>query len=90
MKLTANKISYAIELNESQWKKLDSADYDEVKKVWLKATKAQELEWSGHFGSNFFFSIQAESVDEMNTEAQKVVLVMQEHLGSTPKRKLKK
>ena len=90
MELSANRISYSIELTPAQWDKLDAADFEEVKKVWLKDTLAQDLEWNGHFGRNFFFSVSANSIEEMNSEAQKVVSVMENHLNDTPKRKLKK
>lgn len=90
MELNINKISYSIELNREQWDKLDGTDYDIVEKQWLKDTKAQELEWDGHFGSNFFFSIRGYSAEEINEDAKKVLEAMSKNLPKATKNKLPK
>lgn len=90
MELSTNKISYSIKLTKDQWDKLEAADYDVVEKQWLKGTKAQELEWNGHFGSYFFFSIQGYSAEEINEDAQKVLAIMSKNLPELGKTKLPK
>lgn len=64
VKCIPTRIDYCVELTQAQWDYLDNRDNDNQpihnsehpKILHLKQLGAEEIDWNGHFGRNFFFA----------------------------------
>lgn len=61
MKLSEQSRSYCIEMTIPQFKKLDRIEFDEIRQA-LKDLPVERLEYNGHFGAAFFFTVTAHNV----------------------------
>lgn len=64
------EVKYCIPLTETQWKILDNPciAYDFIIDM-ERETRAEKIDWSGHFGMNIFFSLDNTTPEETQANA---------------------
>ncbi len=73
MKCEIVTLNYQVSLSNKQFDILDGEDGYEILQV-LEKTGAFRIDWSGHYGSNIFFSCKAEELDLVLKEIEKQLI----------------
>lgn len=73
MKIVICTVNYCIPLTLAQFKKLDKKSYLDDVYPMLKDAGAENIEYSGHFGSNIFFTARPEDTENILAAVKNLV-----------------